>query len=353
MDGTASVIILKETIENLGGKISSVYFPDREKEGYGVNKKALGFLKKYVPALLIALDCGISNFNEAKLAKKLGFDLVIIDHHEVLDKIPEASIVVDPQQKGDRYPFKRFATVGIVFKLSEILLKNKTAENLRKEFLELTALATIADMMPREKDNKILIDRGLEYLEKFPLPGLKVFFEIKPFRDFTNLNYKVSQIIAISNVRDGKRNLPASFRLLTNKLPSQAKKIVKKLLVENGKKKEKIREIIKSVEERIIKEGSGRPVIFIGDSSWKSTLYGLIASIICHKYQKPVFIFKIGKTKSQGSVRMPKGKNGVSAMKSCSKLLEAYGGHPLAAGFRVKNKNLEQFKECLIKYFKD
>ena len=118
LDGVTSVIILEECIKNLGGKITTIYFPDREKESYGLNEKALFYFKEHDPALLIVLDCGIGNFEEMKKAKELGFEVIIIEHHEVLDKLPEASIVVDAKQKGDKYPFKYLATVGVTFRLN-------------------------------------------------------------------------------------------------------------------------------------------------------------------------------------------------------------------------------------------
>ena len=100
LDGAGSIIILKESIKNLGGQTPFIYFPDREKEGYGINEKALKSLKKLAPALFIAMDCGIINFKEIKMANSFGFEVIIIDHHQVLDELPEASIVVDPKQKG-------------------------------------------------------------------------------------------------------------------------------------------------------------------------------------------------------------------------------------------------------------
>lgn len=150
LDGVSSVIILKESVQTLGGKVAAVYFPDRETEGYGISQTGLLFLKKYSPALLVAIDCGIGNFKETKLAKKLGFKVIIVDHHEILDKLPEAEIIVDPKQKGDRYPFKKLAATGLAFKLAQLLFKNKMTAGLKRNFLELVALATIADMMPRE-----------------------------------------------------------------------------------------------------------------------------------------------------------------------------------------------------------
>ena len=176
LDGTTSVIILKESIQSLGGKVFAVYFPDREKEGYGITKTGLNFLRKYSPALLIALDCGIGNFKEIKLAKKLGFEVILIEHHEIIDKLPQASIVVDPKQKGDRYPFKGLASAGITFKLSELLFNKKMTTTLKRTFLELVALATIADMMPRQSENKVFIEEGLSTLNNSLRPGINIFF---------------------------------------------------------------------------------------------------------------------------------------------------------------------------------
>ena len=350
LDGATAVIILKESIRNLNHKITAVYFPDRELEGYGITEKGLNSIKKFSPALLIVLDCGIGNFKEVVMAKKLGFEVIIIDHHEILDKLPEAEIIVDPKQAGDKYPFKGLAAVGIVFKLSELLFKNKMTDLMKRNFLELTALATIADMMPKEEDNKIFIEEGLKSLEKSFRPGIKIFFETEPFRGLEDLSRKVSKIISILNVRDVKNNFPASFRILTSSSLEESKTICEELLEKGELRKEKIKEITEKIEEKISKKADC--IIFEGSPDWEFTLISSVASIICHKYEKPTFIFKKLKTESPGTVRTPSGINSVSLMKKCSRYLLTYGGHPLASGFRIKNENLEKFKECLIKQFK-
>ena len=176
-DGISSVIILKESTKNLGGEVSTIYFPNREIEGYGLNEDALKFLQKEAPALLFLLDCGIGNFNEIEKAKEMNFEVIVIDHHEILGKLPKASIIVDPKQEGDNYPFKALATAGILYKLSEILLAKSASQALRESFLELVAIATLADMMPKEEDNKIFIEKGLRALENTFRPGLRVFLE--------------------------------------------------------------------------------------------------------------------------------------------------------------------------------
>ncbi len=350
LDGISSVIILKEAIENLGGGVKTVYFPDREKDGYGMNKKALSSLKKYSPALLITLDCGIGNFEEAKIAKKLGFEVIIIDHHEILGGIPDASIVVDPKQPGDKYPFKQFAAVGLAFRLSELLLGKKMTIALRKNFLELAAMATIADMMPRIADNKKIIEEGLSSLRESWRPGIQALLNIKSFNSL-NFIQQVSKMNSLLNIPDVKEGLPATFRLLTFSDIKKAEKLAEKLLQKNIEKREKIREIVFFLEEKI-SESPEEPVIFEGSPEWSLILLGTAASIISQRYQKPVFLYKKGDKESPGSIRTPSGFNVVEAMRRCSENLITYGGHPQAAGFRIKNENLEEFKECLIKYFK-
>jgi len=346
LDGAAAVIILADTIKNLGGKIAAFYFPDREAEGYGITETGLDRLKKIGKnVLLISLDLGIGNFKEVKLAKKLGFEIIIIDHHEVLDKLPEAKIIVDPKQKEDKYPFKELATAGIVFKLSKLLLSDKMTDLIRKNFLELTALATIADMMPKQEENEMFIEEGIGYLESSFRPGIKVFFEMEPFENCANLSQKISKIISILNVRDVENNLPASFRLLTNSSLKESRAIVEKLLEKNKLRKEKIAATTEEIERRI--SGQISSVVFEGGPDFDFTLISSTASIICHRYQKPVFIFKKLENESIGTVRAPSGINSVSLMKKCSKYLLTYGGHPAASGFRIKNENLEKFKECL------
>ncbi|MFH1401746.1 MAG: DHH family phosphoesterase [Parcubacteria group bacterium] len=347
LDGSASVIILQESIKNLGGRVAAVYFPNREVEGYGISKDGLARLKNFSPALLITLDCGIGNVKEVLLAKKMGFFVMIIDHHEILEKIPKAEIVVDPKQKGDR-SFKGFANAGIVFKLSEILLGKLMIENLRKNFLELTALATVADMMPRIEENQIFISEGLKYLDDSWRPGILAFFEILTFENCPTLGQKVQKIISVLNSRDAENKMPVSFRVLTNNSLEESKILIKNLLAKSEQRREKIKEISEIIRKKISDEGS---IIFEGQASWDAELISPVASILCQETKKPVFIYKRLKNESMGTVRTPEGVNSVVLMKKCKKLLIAFGGHALASGFRIKNENLEKFKKCLIKNF--
>jgi len=346
MDGFSSVIILKESLSNLGLSLKKIhaYFPDRETEGYGINEKALNYLKKHAPALFIAMDCGIGNFHEVKLAKKMGFEVIIVDHHAVLDKLPQASIIVNPKQKGDKYPFKEFAAAGVVFRLAEALLGEKLLFALRNNFLELTALATLTDMMPKREDNLEFLDTGLISLKSTFRPGLKIFQQLQGEQP------TIQKIISACHAGENKDHLNEAYLLLTSTSEKKAEFLAKELLEKAYIRYERIRGITEEVEERIFGK-SQDPIIFEGDKNWPILMVGPVASKICSVYKKPVFLYSQRKKDAQGAVRTPADIDGVKAMMQCAELLETYGGHPRAAGFRTKNENLEKFKECLMNYF--
>lgn len=353
LDGVSSLIILKEAVENLNGEVSVVYFPDRENEGYGINKTALRFLKKYSPALFISVDCGVGNIKEVELAKKLGFEVLIVDHHEVLGKLPDASIIVDPKQKGDNYPFKNFAASGVVFKLACLLLGKKLGESLKNNLLELTALATMADMMPEVDENKVFIEKGLNSLVQSYRPGIRAFFELNFKKEYDSSRDFARKIIPILNFGESLKNhLNTTYLLLAVLNEKQAKELILELIERGQKRQIRIQEIFHEAEGRLMKNFK-EPIFFEGDASWPLLLAGPVASRMCNRYKKPIFLFKIEKKESVGAVRTPFGLNAVEAMAKCQNLLDTYGGHPPAAGFRLKNKNLDKFKKCLTQYFKD
>ncbi|TSC95234.1 MAG: single-stranded-DNA-specific exonuclease [Parcubacteria group bacterium Licking1014_1] len=349
LDGISSVVILEEAINNLGGKIDSAFFPDRENDGYGVNMKALNILKDKAPALFITLDLGIGNLKEVKTAKEMGFEVIIIDHHEILHSMPDTPIIVDPKQKEDSYYFKELANVGITFKLCEEILGDKISKNLRDSFLELAALGTIADMVSQVDDNEKIIEQGLRSLKNTFRPGLRAFLS------FLGQGYvfknSVQKIISALNAAESKNYQNDSYLLLTCPLAEKCDKMVQDLLSKNKHKQQKIKEIIQETERRVSRNPEA-PIIFEGDSAWNLTLAGSVASVISQRYGKPTFIFKKMDSESCGSVRNPKDTNSVEAMKTCSDFLISYGGHAQASGFRVKNEHLDKFKECLNEYFK-
>jgi len=348
LDGVSAVIILEECIKNLGGGNLKIFFSDREENGYGINKRTLEKLENETRALFIVLDFSIGISKELDLVKKRGIEIIIIDHHDISNKNPDADIFVNPKQKGDKYPFKYFATVGIIFRLAKLLLKEKMTDNLKKDFLELTALATIADMMPRIEDNEEIIIEGLACLKESWRPGIQALFALESFKSLVLIE-QINKINSLLNIRNIEEGMPASFRLLTSSDRKEANQLVEKFLEKSAEKRKKVKEVLRIAEAAVAAKKDS--IIFEGDSDWELILLGVAAAILSQKYQRPAFLYRKDKTESQGSIRAPKGYNVVEAMKTCSKHLENYGGHAQAAGFRIKNKNLEKFKDCLRDYY--
>lgn len=339
LDGVCSAVIIKETVESLGGKIEKIYFSDREKEGYGVSEVGLYFLKNFGPGLLITLDCGITNFSEIDLARELGFETIIIDHHEIVERVPNAEIVVDPKQKDDPYPFKNLATVGIVFKLVEEILKEKLSNGMRANFLELVALATLADMVPQEGENRLWIKEGMESMKRSFRPAIQVI------KNYFSIPNGIQKVISILNVRlSFENNSSPIFSFLTSPTLEEAEKLFNLFLEKFEKRKEELKKILAKIKTLIKDE----KIIFLGEENWDFSLIPSIASQVCQIYKKPTFIFKKNEKESVGSVRCPPQVNSVELMKKCKDFLISFGGHPGASGFRIKNENLEDFKKCLL-----
>jgi len=353
LDGISSVVILEEAIKNLGGHVDCAFFPDRENDGYGINLKALEMLKEKAPALLVTLDLGIGNIKEVDVANEMGFEVIIIDHHEPLDGIPKASIIVDMKQLDDSYTFKGLANVGVTYNLCLELLGKKISPNLKNSFLELAALGTIADMVPQVEQNQEIIEQGLRSLKNTFRPALRAFLDILGNGEV--FEGALPKIIAALNAAESVKFENETYELLCCAErcvgEDKCKEMAQKLLDKNQYKQIQVKNIVQEVERRISQKHD-QPIIFEGDPSWKLTLAGSVASIMCNKYVKPVFIFKRMDRESCGSVRNPKGTNSVDAMKTCDSFLLTYGGHAQASGFRIKNEHLQKFEKCLNDFFR-
>jgi single-stranded-DNA-specific exonuclease len=349
-DGVSSVLIMEEAIQLLGGEKPVTYFPDRETEGYGINKRALRILKKYAPALFITFDCGITNAKEVEIAKKMGFTVMIVDHHEMPQIIPQA-LIVNPKQKGDRYPFKFFAGAGLAYKLAQKMFSLARKSYAPERFLGLVALATIADQMPLEQDNEKLVREGLAALPYTKREVLRALMKLTGFSPSEGAGQFRQKMLPPLTIWRAKRHKNPLYSFLKEQSPKKAQNIAKALLQDAEKKKEIMRKIFEEADGRVA--FSKEPIIFEGDTSWPLIFTGAIASRLCNKYKKPVFLYRKSKRESVGAVRTPQGLNCVKAMERCRKLLLTYGGHPAAGGFRAKTKDLEKLRACLTMYFRD
>ena len=351
MDGISSMIVLKETIDNISKDNDILSFSPMRNDGHGLNSKALEFIKsKTNKGLIITLDCGITNFEEIKNAKESGFSVIVVDHHKALGGVPnDAEIVVAPKQEGDETLFKEYANVGLTFKLVEEILKDKMSPMLRESFLELVALGTISDMMIEEGENKEWIEEGLKKIEMSNRPSIRAIFSTLNPMDFTSKRDMVSKVNSALNSSSMNDYVHKTYLFLLENDFDKCTETARELIDESNKKQREVAQLTNELIEKFSKEDDN--IIFGGSYFWKGEYLGAVASRLCNFFNKPVFIYRKGEEQSRGTVRVPKGTDAVKAMDSCKELLAMYGGHPPAAGFTIKNENIDFFKEALKKYF--
>ena len=362
-DGVCGTAILSEILNALGTN-PGIFIPNRNKEGYGLNLNAVKKAAANGTNLIITIDCGVTDFEEIKLANKLKMEVIIFDHHEMQEKIPPALVIVDPRQKGEKYPFKELAAAGVAFKLAQALLLKPKTRNAKREIikgwekwlLDLVAIATVADLMPLIGENRTLVKYGLIVLAQTKRLGLQELMKKAGIRlksnsrlPFGNLEaYILGYIIGPRlNAAGRMGHANTAYELLVTKLKEEAENLARRLNEKNQERQKLTVRIVQEVQERLKKEK--KKLIFEGSKDWPAGIVGLIAGRLADKYYRPAIIFQKMKDKSRGSARSIPCFNIVEAISQCENLLEDFGGHPGAAGFTVLNKNLKKLEEKLLK----
>jgi len=357
-DGVCSATLMNEVLE-LYDIRPYIYIPDRQNEGYGLNISAVKEFAKRGYKLIITVDCGITDFEEVELAKKLKMDVLIFDHHEVLKNVPSSFAVVNPKQKKCRYPFKNLSAAGVVFKLVQAVAEiKKMPKSWEKWFLDLVAISTVTDSMPLFGENRVLVKYGLIVLSQTKRKGLLALMaraKINPSYDAekmeTNLNTMTlgfmigPRLNAASRIDRGS----LAYELLNAKTDDEAQKTSQKLESKNQERQKMVIDILKEARKKVLETDGEERVIFQGDKHWLNGIVGLIAQRLSDEFNKPAFVYRELNDRCAGSIRSLPGFNVVKAMSKCKDLLIEFGGHPEAAGFAVLNENLEKFKQSIEK----
>lgn len=358
VDGITGAAIFIETLVCLGfpKKLISLYIPDREKEGYGVNENGVNFLASQDCKYFITIDCGISNPKEIEIAKKLGMTPIIIDHHQVPKNLPKAKIIINPLQKNDKYPFKPLAAAGITFKVAQALIRKlkknyvrgKTIDKDEWLLLDFACLATIADCCPLLGENRLLVRYGLIALQKTRRVGLNEIIRVckidKSKLDSFDVSHRISPLLNSASRMD---HASTAYNLVVTDSIFEAAHLTKKLAGKNRRRQEDSKKVFFSINSKISKYKTLPSIIIESDPDWPLTLAGPVASKVLEKYSRPAIVFNRGHKKSQSSSRSVPGLNMVEAFGKCSHYIERFGGHPLAAGCTVLNQNFEKFKTCM------
>lgn len=334
VDGICACAILYKALTSLGAKVLP-YIPHREKEGYGLSKLGLEFAKSSGASLVITVDNGIVALEQAKLAKSIGLDLIITDHHMPLKELPDAFAIVH-------------STKMCGAAVAWCLIKKVISKELSKELLEFVCLATVCDLMPLLDLNRAFVYEGLKVLNQTTNPGLLAlinesglrFEEIGSFEIGYVLGPRINAIGRLEHAMD-------ALRLLCTKDENRAKKLAKLLHETNMRRQKMTMEAYK--EAKLLMDGNKR-IQVLSSKNWVPGLIGLIAGKITEEYLFPSIAISIGKTVSKGSARSVDGVNIVEAIREFSDILIDVGGHPGAAGFSIKTKHIEVFKARIEKY---
>ncbi len=353
VDGITASVMLAEALEQLGFGNSEIYIPDRQLEGYGLNKEAVEYLAKIGIKLIITVDCGITGVAEVSLAKNLGMDVVITDHHHAPDALPEALAIINPNVAGCAYPFKNLAGVGVVFKLVQALYQKTNPKNIEKIkwFLDLVAVGTIADCVPLLGENRVLAKYGLVVLSKTRRLGFREIFKVGRIAidennppDAQKVSFQIAPRINAAGRMD---HANSAYKLMVEKNPVLARDLALELELKNQERQKITAEIVREI--RIIAENSfrNRNLIFAANEHWPVGILGLIAGKIAEEFAKPAVILQKQKQEYAGSLRSVPPVNIISALEKCSNLLIKFGGHSQAAGVRVAPEKIEKFYEKL------
>lgn len=351
-DGITSTTILKRFFHDIN-KECNVYIPNRLNEGYGLNKNAIKKLSEDGTNLIITVDCGITAIEETKYAKELGIDIVITDHHEPGEEIPDAEAVVDCKRKDNKYPFRELAGCGVAFKLTQALCKNLDLnENQALKYLDIACVGTISDVVPLVDENRVIVKLGMLLLKQTKNLGLKQIINNAHFKEFNSMSVAFG-ITPRINACGRLGHQGEALELFTTDNQEKATELAKKMDEYNIQRQLEEKRIYDEAITLLQEEAQTNGItncIVLGHENWNPGVIGIVSSRITEKFYKPSILVCFDKDIAKGSGRSIEGFDLHKALMECDKYLTNYGGHSLAAGLSLNTKDFEKFKDMINQY---
>lgn len=355
VDGITSTSILYMFLKENGYTID-YYIPDRVSEGYGFNVGALEAIRNTGTTLLISVDTGISANEEVAFAKGIGLDIIITDHHECQEVLPEAHAVINPKRLDANYPFKELAGVGVAFKLIHALAILFDNVSTIWKYIDIVAVGTVADIVPLVDENRIIVKNAFDTMPTTWNVGLDALLEVSKSKDKKiNAGTIGFQIGPRLNVAGRLGDAKKGVELFTTLEPSIAMEIAKELDDENKKRQAIEQEIFNLAVEKIEADQniSKHNVIVVASEGWHKGVIGIVASRITERYYKPSLVISIAEDgTATGSARSIEGFSMFDALCNSSRFLEKFGGHDMAAGLSLKKDQINDFRDHMNDYAK-
>ena len=342
VDGITSTCLLTDFLRCHGADCIP-YIPGRLEEGYGLNPIAIRYLHEQGVKLIITVDCGITAVSEAALCRELGIDLVITDHHECKDILPEAIAVVDPHRPDCRYPHKTLCGVGVAFKLAAALCGSQ--EEVLRDYADLVCMGTVADVMPLLGENRVFVSRGLETLSHTRRPGVAALMA-EAGCDPNHLSASAIGFMLAPRINAAGRmgRIELAIELFLTDDPSRAQEVARALCELNRCRQSVETEIFQQAVS-MLPQGEIPQAIVLADENWHQGVVGIVASRMAEEYCCPAFLICLDGDHGKASSRSYGGFNLFSSLTALSPLLESYGGHELAAGFTITRQNIPAFRQ--------
>ncbi len=345
VDGITSITVLKKFLKERGLDVG-YYIPNRLDEGYGLNKDAIEKIAAEGYKLIITVDCGISGIEEIKFAYEKGMEVIVTDHHEPLEELPDALAVVDCKRKDNKYPFKNLAGCGVVFKLAQAISQRLNLDEKEYlKYLDIVCVGTISDIVPLVDENRVIAKLGLKLVEQTRNPGLKALLVASGYKEVNSntVSFGVAPRINACG-RMGKEEEALKLFLTDN--IAEAGRITDNLNKYNRERQEIEKRIYQEALEKIEKNHlEENNVIVVGGENWHHGVIGIVASKITEQYFKPSILICFEGDEGKGSGRSIPGFDLHDALCQSSEYLEKYGGHEMAVGLSLKKENFQKFAD--------
>ncbi len=346
VDGVSSTSILYIYFKSIGFPVK-YYIPNRLEEGYGINEEAIKKISDDGCDLIITVDCGITSVKEVELAKELGMDVIITDHHECQSDIPNAYAIVNPKQEECNYPFDMLCGCGVAFKMIQALTDKEEFKSSMFDYLEIVTLATICDIVPLIDENRIIVKNGLKLMKEGKNLGLRELIKVCGIETSkigsSHIGYSVGPRINASG-RLGYSYL--GVQLFTTDFEDEAKEIANILESKNIERQMIESKMYKEAEDVIASDEKYKDdkVLVVAKEGWQHGIIGIVASKLTEKYYKPTILLTIEEGEATGSARSIKGFSIFDALVSCKDLMNKFGGHEQAAGLALNAENIEELR---------
>ncbi len=364
VDGMSAAAILWQCLKLLGGDVG-FYVPNRLDEGYGLNDEALRNLAQQGAKLIVTVDCGIASAAEAQTARQLGLELIITDHHEFGPALPEAAALVHPRLPGHAYPFGGLSGAGVALKVAwaacqEAGQAKKVGESMRSFLMQavgLAALGAVADVVPLTDENRVLVRHGLVSLKQRPSVGLAALMKCtgldkKPRLDAEDVAFTLGPRLNAAG-RLGQAQL--GVELLTTASPDRARDLAEYIDQLNGSRQSLERSILlaasKQVKEQFDPEHNS--ALVLAGRGWHVGVIGIVAGKLAEKHHRPVVMLaldELGARPAVGSARSIRGFDLHRALDACSHHLVGFGGHAAAAGLKIEERAIDDFRADLCEH---